>query len=345
MNCFIIPHKQHLLNMSTHNFLGLLDLKVDATIGLDGQLIMLKTNDFVGISGVDHGFHLVSIRPHPNASIVVGFLVFGDIPLIRKYDPQTEEVSSQEVDEMSTRNLLEQVRNGQLPAASVLDYKNIVSNDQMIQWRDQTKFILSSKILGRRGIQNGDKVIPGSYNDDDTSTLSLSKVYTDGKSVKYPSIPVVDTTISLKSNRHAGTRRYLTTLSPSERTQLFMESKIAGRLLRDILKLYFEDSWETLLGDLQLAYILFLYLQCLASLEHWYVCGRHASGGTCCHHYSIAHLHCVVGSRKDLVAMLSLVEGSEMKDFPQLYHALLEVLPSQLSSMDKGFLEVRVPTH
>jgi hypothetical protein len=38
--------------------------------------------------------------------------------------------------------------------------------------------------------------------------------------------------------------------------------------------------------------------------------------------------------------MLSLVEPSGIKEHPQLYETLLQVLPSQLVSMDNGFLEV-----
>jgi hypothetical protein len=260
--------------MSADGFIGLLDLKKDATVGLDGQRIILRTDDFIGISGLEPGFHLATVRSLPNAHISVGFIMTsGDIPLVRRYDPQTEEVSSQPVDDVTAQNLVEQVRRGQMPPTSVVDYSKIVSQDQKQQWGDQTKFILDCVILQARGLENGGKLIPGSYHDDElesSSHLSLSKSHDpDGKSVAYPSIPVVDTTISLRSNRHAATKRHLSGLSPSERTQLFLEPKIASRLLRDVLSLHYGGSWETLLGDLQLAYVLFLYLQCLASLEHW----------------------------------------------------------------------------
>lgn len=277
------------------SFLGLLDLKKDATIGLDGQTIVLRTDDFVGVSGVDQGFHLATVRALPNASIAVGLIMVvsgsggggsggGDqhqhqhhlLPLVRKYDPRTEEISSQPVDVLTAQNLVEQVRNGQMPPTSVVDYSKVVSSDHKQQWNDQTKFILDSGILRVRGLENGDKIIPGSYHDDEgdesSSNLSLSRPKNnilDGKSVTYPSIPVVDTNISLRNNRHAGTKRHLSGLSPSERTRIFLEPKIASRLLRDVLSLHYGGRWESLLGDLQLAYILFLFLQCLASLEHW----------------------------------------------------------------------------
>jgi hypothetical protein len=44
--------------------------------------------------------------------------------------------------------------------------------------------------------------------------------------------------------------------------------------------------------------------------------------------------------RKDLVAMLSLVEPKGMQAYLGLYRALLQVLPAQIATMDKGFLEV-----
>jgi len=248
----------------------LLDLKKDATVGLDGQTIVLRTDDFMGVSGLNAGFHLVSIRAHPNSSIAVGFLVLDTrTPLIRKYDPQTEEVSSQLVDSLTSKNLLEQMNHGQLPPTSMVDYSKIVPAEHRQQWQEQTKFIHDSGVLKLRGLKHGDKVIPGSYQDDDSSSLTISKTTVDGKSLEYPSIPVVDTTVSLRSNGHAGAKRYLSGMSPSERTQLFLEPKLATRLLRDVLRTYYEGNWKALLGDLQLSYTLFLYLQCLASLEHW----------------------------------------------------------------------------
>jgi len=292
---------------------ALLDLKKDATIGLDGQTIVLRTDDFVGVTGIEEGgFHLVSVRPEPKSSLATGFVLCSNEPVIRKYDPQTEEVSSQEVDPLTRQNLTEQISNGQLPPNSLIEHDKIVSTDQKINWENQTKYIVDSNILARRGLKNGDKIIPGSYDDEnEADTRPAIKKIVDGKSVDYPCIPVVDTALSLRSNRHAGTKRYLSKLSPAKRTKLFVEPKIANRLLGDVLVEYYDSDWKNLLGDLQLSYTLFLYLQCLGSLEHW----------------------------KDLVAMLSLVEASGMKDNPEMYKGLLSVLPHQISSMDNGFLE------
>jgi hypothetical protein len=291
----ISPSSSSSSSSSSFGFIGLLDLPKEAVVGLDGQTILLKTDDFVGVKlppqvvdrSTSNGWHLVTVRSQPNATVAVGFLVVNgneDEPrpyssLVRRYDPQTEEVSSEPVDERTTRNLLEQIQNQQLPPSRVVDYSKIVSDTQAQLWSDQTTYITASNILQKRGLTHGDKIVPGSYQDESeplppptTSSLSSSvdKVI-DGKSLQYPSIPVVDATLSLRTNRHAGTSQYLSQLSPSERTQLFCEPQIASRLLRDVLANDYDHSWQALLGDLQLAYVLFLYLQCLASLEHWYV--------------------------------------------------------------------------
>lgn len=261
--------------MTTTNFLGLLDLKKDAAIGLDGQTIVLRTDDFIGVSGLASGFHLVSVRSEPQSSIAVGFVMLGDSNLVRRYDPQTEEVSSDEVDVLTTQNLVEQVQNGKLAHTSVIEYSTIVSVDQKQKWDEQTKYILSSGILEKRNLRDGDKIIPGSYQDDGESSTSFTLTdhnnSADGRSILYPDIPVVDTSISFRNYSHRGTKRYLRKLSPDERTHLFREPRIASRLLCDVLSSYYGNKWRALLGDLQLAYTLFLYLQCLASLEHWYV--------------------------------------------------------------------------
>ena len=282
------------------SFIGILDLKKDAVIGVDGQTIMLRTDDFVGVAGWESSdFHLLSVRPSPTSSISVGFLMFKDndasdaahaTSFVRRYDPQTEEVSSIAVDDLTTSHLLQQVyQSGTpprplLPPTSVIEYSNIVPSIQKQSWKEQTKYILSSGILNQRNIRSGDKILPGSYRDDDDHDHDRLSVRTlensDGSSVQYPDIPVIDTSISslspsavARTTSHLGTKKYLKKLSPSDRTQLFLRDpkKIANTLLQNVLSLYYRTKWTSLLGDLQLAYTLFLYLQCLASLEHWQV--------------------------------------------------------------------------
>ncbi|KAL3920874.1 MAG: hypothetical protein SGILL_003039 [Bacillariaceae sp.] len=281
--------------------------------------------------------------------MIIGFVVYNEDPvrLIRRYDPFTEEVSNQPVDALTSQNLLEQVEQGQVPPTRLLKYDQVVammpsqqsSGGQQQQeentWKHQTQYINQSNIMELRGLTSGNKIVPGSYDPEleEEETISASsspsnnKPHTisddDGKSIDYPPIPVIDTKLSLATHKHAGTKRFLAQLTPNARTQLFVQTdaELQQTILNQVvLKEYYGNSYQALLGDLELSFCLFLYLQCLSSLEHW----------------------------KDLVAMLSFsccyCSSSSGKDnnraqYPALYLGLLQILPYQLSRMDAGFLE------
>eukprot|EP00536_Pseudo-nitzschia_multiseries_P009561 jgi/Psemu1/288547/fgenesh1_pg.270_\ len=333
--------------------------------------IVLRTDDFVGVRNLPPGnVHLVTCKNGNHFStatsnisntntidtaVTVGFVVFGDGKtttqdgsqhLIRKYDPVTEEVASEEaspIDELTRRNLLQQMLRGNnvsgtsLPPSRVLNYSDIVpgsDGDAMLSphqlWSEQTRYITASRSLllnEFRGLSSGDKIVPGCYdpesnvNDGDAGETGTgtAKPIADGKSLAYPPIPVVDPRASMATHKHAGTKKFLSRLEPNERTALFVTSSHNRWVWLDrVLETWYRNSWQALLGDLQLSYLLFLHLGCYSSLEHW----------------------------KDLLAMLSLavVDNSEHGDprggHEALYKGLLRLLPYQLSSMnDPEFLE------
>jgi hypothetical protein len=318
-------------NSDIHNgLIALLDLPKYSRLGLDGQVIVLQTNEFVGIEDVpSNHFHLVTAVSA--GSLTVGFIIRNNDPvqLIRRYSPQTEEVSESLVDDVTVQSLLHQVHSRQIPPSRLLRYSDVVSGQpgngkqqsQTTNWKEETKYINQSRILELRGLVSGDKIVPGSYNPDneiipaklDIATTTASK--SDGKSVEYPPIPVINTKLSLVTHKHSGTRQFLAQLSPDRRTQLFLLDDEEGQdfLLRHILQEYYQSSWKALLGDLQLSFCLFFYLQCLSSLEHW----------------------------KDLISLLAFnaANASRKEQYAELFQGLLEVLPYQLSGMDPGFLE------
>lgn len=367
--------------------IALLDFPKGGTFGLDGQSIVLKTDDFVGVKNIPrnafhlmtckngHGSSLLNDSNNPNTintAVTVGFLVFGDDGidnhrgnssghLVRNYDPQTEEVASEEryrVDEITKRNIIQHMTDGSLPSSRVLRYDQIVSGgsgntnqeEQLFSgqrvWREQTRYIRKDLLKDIRGLSSGDKIVPGCYDPEDetkknsanpptSTTTTMASTENDGKSLTYPPIPVVDPRLSLAKHKHHGTKRFLSRLEPWERTKLFLSSSAAAASesasnnnpnfvwLDRVLKDCYRGSWETLLGDLQLSYVLFLYLGCYSSLEHW----------------------------KDLLAMLSLAidgivgEGNRNRErsrhrHESLFRSLLRLLPYQLSSMnDPEFLE------
>lgn len=262
------------LTMVNDGFIGLLGLKKEAVVGIDGQTIFLKTDDFVGINKLEDSYHLVSVRSNPNATIAVGVVLCSNAPtIVKRYDEQTEEISAQNVDDLTATNLSDSVAQNRLPKSSVVDYEAIVSPDQVNRWKNETAYIGSSDILKLRGLSHGDKIIPGSYQEEMDETLAAvpkrEQTSLDGKYIQYPGIPVVDVALSMRTSRHNGTRRYLATKTPAARTKLFLCDSVAGMLLDDVLTEYYSNSWKNLLSDMQLAYSMFLYLQCLSSLEHW----------------------------------------------------------------------------
>lgn len=299
----------------------LLDLKKDAIVGIDGKSIALKTDNFLGIGGLENReFHLLIAKGQSNSTLTSAFALYQEQKsFVRRYDPQTEEISSQPVDKLTVENLMSQIPT--LSSSSrVLGYSQIVPDQQAQQWKIQTKYILPSSILRIRGIVSGEKIVPGSYEDGDDAKLPSATDQRahdqDGKSICYPPIPVVDPTASIWKTKHAGTKRYLHKISPTERTALFMSSDenapIANRVFQDVLQKYYDGSWNAILGDLQLSYTFFLYVNCFSSLEHW----------------------------KDLVAMICLVDSAGMRDQADFYRGLIPVLSSQISTLDQGFLEV-----
>lgn len=303
----------------------ILDLKKDAVFGIDGQSIALRTDDFLGVSNVAaNDLHLLVAKGHHSSNLISAFLLYPefrkeqDIAFVRRYNPQTEEVHALPLDRLTHNNLLAQLPN--MVASStdsrVIPYSNIVSNQHARQWKCQTNHIVSSGILRIRKIGSGEKLVPGAYDAEVDKALGQQQQRTqaDGTSIFYPPIPVVDPSLSIWKTKHAGTKRYLHQLSPADRTSLFMSDNtpITNRLLDEVLHKYYEGKWRAVLGDLQLSHALFLYTQCLASLVHW----------------------------KDLVAMVCLVDAKGIINHSNFYNALLKVLPSQISSIDEGFLEV-----
>lgn len=277
---------------------ALLDLPIGTSVTMDGHALILKRNDFVGFDhvpslviqpGSSHSiFHVITVRAasagrtttnsdsgqQPSFGVTVGFVVMPNSIncsagwiFARRYDPKTEEVSSIPVDKATESNLLQSMLDGQIEPQRVISYDRILKPIEAESWMHQTNYI-SLSLLKQRGLESGDKIVPGSYEPDNFNekekTLQL-----DGASVSYPPIPFVDSEVA-KKTRHVGTKRYLALLSPHERTALFVSDIPANLVLQHILKQYYSDNWMDLLGDVQLSFVLFLHLQCLSSLEHWY---------------------------------------------------------------------------
>jgi hypothetical protein len=264
----------------------LLDLPAGTELNIDGHAVVLKRDDFVGFDQIPGGdvFHLITVRSAARATgdsssaqptaLTIGLVVLQpddvtDWIIARRYDSQTEELSSVAPDRNTTENLLHQIRSGQMEPQRVIPYGRVLSAAEIQSWRCQTAFV-SSHLLQRRGLANGDKIVPGSYDDGDAKSLAISEAISDGITVDYPPIPYVEPGSGHHHTRHVGTKRYLSKLFASERTSLFLgPTKPADTVLGDVLDRHYRREWTDLLGDLQLSYVVFLHVHCLSSLEHW----------------------------------------------------------------------------
>ena len=187
-----------------------------------------------------------------------------------------------------------------------------------------------SSVLRRLKLKSGDKLLPGSYENDCNDETDTDKVQQgmpdkiplieDGFVVPYTAIPCVNVSSEherMMILRHTGTKQYLQKLSPSERTQiLFGNNAPNSFLLADVMKRVYSDRFADVIGELELSFSLFLSVHCLASFEHW----------------------------RDLVCLLSFaVDGNVqfVNSRPRLYCQFIFLLRTQMESIDKEFfLEV-----
>jgi hypothetical protein len=273
--------------------IALLDLPQGSVLTIDGKPIVLQKSDFVGFDQLpaESKFHFITVRATSpskddtsqreySSPVITGLIVIASpnntdpVTIVRRFDPLSSELSSNRVDEATESNLLENIQQGRVDGQRLVSYHRVLSTADEESWRNRTKFV-TARLLRKRGLHNGDKIIPGTYEADEVSlkatletVCSTGTSIVDGKAVVYPPIPVLDKARDVRHVSHAGTKAYLAQLPPSHRTSLFTNSAPTSRL-KDVLERYYDLDWKELLGDLQLSYQLFLCLHCLSSFEHW----------------------------------------------------------------------------
>ena len=316
---------------------AILKLPAGSIIGFDGCSVALKRDDFVGFSPIpsDGRFHLITVRAaaivtdegnsrgvsrNPSAT-TAGFAFCSNesLSLVRSFDPITEEVSPEPVDETTASNLLQQIASKQISPERIVSYDQYLSQTYVETWRNLTSFI-TGRLLQLRNIQLGCKLVAGAFEDDEHGQGTLSqqnnlgeagKGVVDGVSLHYPGIPVIRSTDGVRYSRHGGTKRFLASLTAAQRTELFTSTRPSSKAIQTLLERSFDGYWEDLLGDLQLSYVVFMNLHCFKSLSHW----------------------------RDLVAMLSStdIEGAAL--YSDMYAGLLKILSDQLKTMDSDLFD------
>ena len=247
----------------------------------------------------------------------------------RRYDPQTEEICSTSPDGITCSNLQRSIQDGSIGPQRVVPYHRFIENQTNPDaWKVITSFI-SSSLLQMRGIASGEKIVPGAYeedfddekryvtSDDGEGSEKYIKAKDpaestprDGISICYPPMPCIEGSHMARTG-HAGTKRYLSHLSPSDRTALFLDTEPGTKVLDTVLRTYYDGSWEELVGDVQLSFLLFLHLGCLSSFEHW----------------------------RDTISMLSLVGSGAVSRHAKLYCDVFSTISCHLSSIEQDFFE------
>jgi hypothetical protein len=223
-------------------------------------------------------FHLTTVRASADSMTTVGFLLFSttstspDASFVRAFDCSTEEVSSF-IDTLTSDNFLMQLPHMDVNR-SVL-YSHLVPPAAVKRWNQLSSYI-TNDFLAFKNIQSGDKIVPGSaYTIDDEANSTA--VVVDGYSLHYPHIPVIqkpsnnnnnnnNKRSTLRHTTHDGTKQFLAARTPAERTALFLHPSTAFSML---LKVSYANKWQLFLGDMQLAFVVFLQMHCYASFCHW----------------------------------------------------------------------------
>mmetsp|Transcript_27837 Transcript_27837/g.67090 ORF Transcript_27837/g.67090 Transcript_27837/m.67090 type:complete len:626 (+) Transcript_27837:64-1941(+) len=207
-------------------------------------------------------------------------------------------------------------------------------------WETRTSEIDARFLRRCHGLSDGDKIVPSSEGGAGGTNDSPREAITDGTAVSYPCIPCIDATVDARRlTGHVGTRRYLSTLSPAKRTWLLFGSGGAEEdstsmaepamgpgeyVWSDVLRQHYrgdgndegtgESSERDFLADVELSFLLFLFMECHASLEHW----------------------------RDAVSMCSLAvvdddNGNVAIRRARFFRKLLRVLHGQLSCIETEF--------
>lgn len=337
-------------------------------------------------------FHFITVRAGAavnssiataaaSAATTVGFVLFNseiashsktDVnwnwTFLRKYDPRTEEMSSQPpIDEERIYTQLCQEIHSSLatnmhsPTATmtqrVVPYPPWINQhqqqhrDSMKCWYRLTNFIASTHILRRRGILSGDKLIPGSYQsgeddngeahppaqtvvEDATGTTPTSVAEDDGKSATYPAIPVIHSHSRPIASSTNNKSTYASSLSPYNPPTPPHHTKHVGT------RLFLKDkSPQERTAYFTTAHPPTSILNYLIEMEYDNSSELLLADLQLSYIFFL-NLHCFLSWThwRDLVSMLSLVDVQGMvTQHIKLYSPLFLILLAQIGTMEDDF--------
>ncbi|GAB9471260.1 hypothetical protein Gpo141_00008480 [Globisporangium polare] len=127
-------------------------------------------------------------------------------------------------------------------------------------WTRLTKYI-SESVLQRGGVELGALILPG--DSDVLSDAAQTEAAASGVTPFFPDLPRTVRFTPLLQTRKQNSAALA---SASERTQYYFDR---SGMLEELVSDEFNGRWQELLGEFQLAFIVFLQLSSLAALEQW----------------------------------------------------------------------------
>lgn len=270
----------------------------------------------------------------------------------RRYKPETEEMSNEPLDELTLNNLMVAIEERGELKRYVMPYEQFMGvnrggssrSNTITAWKARALLVNQSYLMRRHDLYHGDKIVPSSDTSIDDALGDSTKSSVDGKPVSYPPIPCIDPNVGARQlTQHSGTKVYLSGLSPEMRTWLLFggagsKDAVMGNktsspgeyVWKDVMRGHYgrEDanvnacqSESDFLADIQLSFLLFLFMECHASLEHW----------------------------RDAVSMCSLStvfpgtnssqSNSAVLQHPTFFLQLMSILKSQMACIETEFFQ------
>ena len=245
---------------STGSVLYICDAPSHLDFGIDCQSYETGPK-FRGVSMIPPGLHLVYFGTGLGARQGFFFFCEGNELVVRSWDRVNEEITATNVlSEESTKELESALYRGLLN-----DQLGPYPLAQHHTWLNLTCCV-SSRVLERSGCTPGISIVLDSLTKDSDPPIQpgLSKAFVVDATTCTPQFA----NISLVESRlkESILKDYSTQTKAESLTSLFRDK---SRVLEELVETFFDQSWSDLLGEAQLAFMLFLLLFSAPALEHW----------------------------------------------------------------------------
>ena len=228
---------------------------------------------FKGLSMVPRGMHLVYYSTGMGSRQGFFFNAVKGEVVVRPWDSRNEEICARNtLGEEAYKSLLQALARGELNA-NLGPYPT----SQHHSWINLSNFI-SNKVLARADIPTDVLIFPGDDEDimsidkamagsqrggaaikDPGSSTALKPFFPDlARMPRFSDVLTADLKVKDRVARDENMLRELVSLSLDK-----------SKALHALVKSYFDDSWDDLLGELQLSFVLMMFLYSYPAMEHW----------------------------------------------------------------------------